>query len=175
MLTIERGGRYFRLAKPDWLEPLDHSFSKAIGGRWNPPGEFGALYLSRTVEVAAANARRQHIGRAIGLFDLRPERRPILVSVDVAVGDALDVVTPKGVRGLKLPAEYPYGVGHDRCQPIGRRALRAGLPGVACRSNAECTPTDWIGEELAWFDSAPPPTEIGARARFAQWYPDHIP
>lgn len=96
MLTCRRGGRYYRVAKPEWVDPLDLSFSKVHGGRWNPPGDFGALYLGGSEEVAAANARRQHRGRAIGLFDLRPERRPVLVTVEVPEGTVLDAVTPGG-------------------------------------------------------------------------------
>ena len=175
MQTIARGGTYYRVAKPDWAQPLDTSFSKAAGGRWNPPGSFGALYLSQTVEVAAANARTQHRGRAIGLFDLRPDRRPMLLTVSASAAQVLDVVTPAGIQALRLPSAYPFRVDHARCRPIGRRAYRSGLPGIACRSAAECTPSSWLGEELAWFDNAPPVTETHPRRVFADWYPDSIP
>lgn len=175
MQTAERGGMYFRLAKPEWNDPLDLSYSKAAGGRWNPPGEFGVLYLNRTLEVSAANARWRHRGRAIGLFDLQPERRPILVSVDVRPSRVLDVVTVAGLRALRFPVSYPYGVGQVRCRPIGRRARRAGLSGIACRSSAESTPTRWLGEELGWFDCAPALSENAPRLPFLKWYPDSIP
>ena len=175
MQTIERSGTYFRVAKPEWTNPLDPAYSKEVGGRWNPPGEFGALYFSRTLVVAAANARWQHRNRAIRLFDLRPNSRPVLLTVTIPRAHPLDVVTAKGVRALRLPASYPYGVGHDRCHPIARRAMKAGIPGVACRSAAECTLAEWIGEELAWFDNQEPPMEAAPRLLFADWYPDSIP
>ena len=133
------------------------------------------LYLNRTLEVAAANARWQHRKRAIGLFDLRPERRPILVTVEVPRVGALDVVTAEGLRDLRLPASYPFAAGHARCRPIGRRAYKGGLPGIACRSAAECFATGWVGEELAWFDRAPGVRERGPRRAFGEWYPDSIP
>ncbi len=175
MQTIERSGVYYRIAKPGWNDPLDTSPSKETGGRWNPPGQFGALYLNRTIEVAAANARWQHRGRAIGLFDLQPDRRPILVATAVPNAHVLDVVTGGGIRALRLPASYPFAVDHSRCQPIGRRAYKSAIPGVACRSAAECTASSWVGEELAWFDHALPLGEQGPRREFADWYPDSIP
>lgn len=175
MRTVSRGGRYYRVCKTNWADPLDSSFSKSNGGRWNTRGEFGAIHLNRTVEVAAANARWQHRGRAIGLFDLRPEQRPALVDVTVPQVQALDVVTAEGIRELRLPMTYPYGIPHERCRPIGRRAYRLGLLAVACRSAAECTPHEWIGEELAWFDHAPPLTQASSPRKFSDWYPDVIP
>ncbi len=175
MRVVERGGTYLRVAKPEWSDPLDTSFSKMTRGRWNPPAEFGALYLNRTLEVAAANARWQHRGRAIGLFDLRPNRRPILVSIEVPSSRVLDVVTTSGLRALRLPLTYPYGIGYERCQPIGNRARNSGLPGVACRSSAESTAMRWLGEELAWFDRTTPLSENAPRLPFKLWYPDLIP
>jgi len=175
MRVVERGGTYLRVAKPEWRDPLDTSFCKVTGGRWNPPAEFGALYLNRTLNVAAANARWQHRGRAIGLFDLQPDRRPILVSVDVPPSRVLDVITASGLRALRLPSTYPYEIGYERCQPVGKRARNLGLPGVACRSNAESTATRWLGEELAWFDQATSLSENAPRLPFNVWYPDLIP
>ncbi|MGC1381803.1 MAG: RES domain-containing protein [Candidatus Baltobacteraceae bacterium] len=176
MLGITRGGTYFRVFKPDWDDPLDTSFSREIGGRWNAPGLFGALYLNATRTVAAANARAQHRGRAIGLLDLRPERRPRLLQVHVPRCTVLDAVRPEGLRAVNLPANYPWRVGPERCRPIGLRAYRRGdLRGIASRSAAECSATDWLGEELAWFDKSPSLRESGPRRDFELWYPDAIP
>lgn len=176
MQSVVRRGTYYRVFKPDWGSPLDMSFSRAVGGRWNPPGTFGALYLTATIEVAAANARAQHAGRAIGLFDLRPDRRPHLLQVHVVRSLVLDVVNANSIRSLRLPITYPWKVSHHRCQPIGVRAYSRGvLRGVACRSAAECSNVAWLGEELAYFDSAPRLRENGTRKTFAEWYPDVVP
>jgi RES domain-containing protein len=172
--TTTRRGPYFRVAKPDWSDPSDTSFSRAAGGRWNPPGEFGALYLNASVRVAAAQARQQHAGRAIKLFDLRPDRRPILVTFEVPRRHVVDAVDPKGRVALALPPAFPFGVTHAPCQEIARRAYRAELDGVASRSNAEATATETLGEELALFDRVPAPRELRRQA-FAEWYPDPIP
>jgi len=55
MRHLERGGTYLRVVDPAWADPLDASFSRRAGGRWNPPG-FAALYLCRDLETARANA-----------------------------------------------------------------------------------------------------------------------
>lgn len=176
MHAITRGGTYLRVFKPGWGDPLDTRFSFERGGRWNAPGTFGVLYLNATVAVAAANVRAQHPGRAIGLFDLKPDRRPWLLHVHVPRSHVLDVVTLSGIGALRLPLHYPYDVSHERCRIIGKRAYAdRDLRGIACRSAAECTVTWSCGEELAWFDRAPALRESGARRPFAQWYPDAIP
>jgi RES domain-containing protein len=174
-LIARRSGTYYRVCKPDWQDCADTTYSKANGARWNPRGRFGALYLCATVEVAAANARNQHAGRAIRLFSLRPERRPQLQRFEVAPARFADIVSAAGVAAAGLPADYPYDVGWQRCQPIGAAAHAGHLPGIACRSAAECTKTSWLGEELAVFDSAAQPKAAGKRRAFGDWYPDIIP
>lgn len=156
------------------MNPLDTSFAKALGGRWNPSGAFGALYLCATVAVAAANARHQFAGRAIKLFDLQPVARPQLVAVNVPRQAFVDAITAEGVEALELPQEFPFGVPWPPCQAIARNAYDDGLPGVAARSNAEATATSWIGEELAAFDTMSALNEE-SREPFEEWYPDAIP
>lgn len=171
-LATARGGAYFRVCKPDWIDCGDTSYSKAAGGRWNPPGQFGALYLNATLQVAAAQARQQHAGRAVGLFDLRPDRRPDLAVFEVPRLVVIDAVTPAGVRALGLPARYPIGVPWPRCQSIGRGAY-GDLAGVAARSAAEARPERSVGEELAVFDTLR--LLAVRREPFWAWYPDPIP
>lgn len=175
MKALSRSGHYYRVFKPGWGNPLDTRPSFTRGGRWNAAGEFGVIYLNKTLDVAAANARKQHLGRAIGLFDLKADRRPHLLTVSVPRSLHLDVVSREGVSALRLPANYPWHVDHDRCQPIGLRAYNeVRLRGIAARSAAECTAKDWIGEELAWFDRSPALREIERRS-FSKWYPDVYP
>ncbi len=170
--TVERQGDYCRVCKPDWLDCGDTSYAKAAGGRWNPKDEFGALYLSATREVAAAQARHQHVGRAIKLFDLCPERRPELAWLLVPRMVAVDAVTDDGILALGLPATYPLGVAWPACQAIARRAYPA-YRGVAARSAAEARPGFIVGKELAVFDTL----RLNAikREPFSSWYPDPIP
>lgn len=172
--TVQRGGAYYRVVAPTWRDPLDTSYAKTYGGRWNPPGEFGALYVNADLRVAAANARANHAGRAIKLFDLLPDARPELVTVDIPTIDVLDAWSPEGVAALGFAANFPYAVPWPPCQAVARTAHAAGIAGVAARSNAEATPTEVVGEELAAFDGV----DVGPlreRRSFAEWYPDPIP
>jgi RES domain-containing protein len=172
--VVRRGGAYYRVVAPQWIDPADTAYSKQRGGRWNPAGEFGALYLNATIQVAAANARAQHAGRAIKLFDLLPEARPELVTLEAPMVDVLDASTPEGVAALGFADDFPYGVTWPACQAVGRDAHVDSLAGVAARSNAEATQTAWVGEELALFEEV----VVGpsrARRRFEEWYPDPIP
>ncbi len=172
--TVSRSGLYYRVVAPNWVDPANTEYSKQRGGRWNPAGEFGALYLNANARVAASNARAQHAGRAIKLFDLLPEARPELVTFDIPQVDVLDACTPDGVAALGFSESFPFGVPWPACQAVARQAHRTGLDGVAARSNAEATETWFAGEELALFEevilSAP-----RERRAFQDWYPDPIP
>ncbi len=161
---------------PYWTDPPNETAYNKIDGEYgNPPKLFGALYLTATLAIAAAQARHQHVGRAINLFDIKPESRPLLASFEVSQTAVVDAVSESGVKALKLPARFPCDVPRASCQTIAKRAYRAGIAGVAARSNAEATVKRYAGEELALFDShqLPPITQSGLA--FALWYPDPIP
>jgi RES domain-containing protein len=172
--TCTRSGRHYRVVDPSYADPLGTSYAKSVGGRWNPRAAFGALYLCANSSVAGANARQQHAGRAIKLFDLLPDARPELVTIEVPRLDVVDAVSASGISALGLPATYPYEVPWPPCQTIARDAHADGIAGIAARSNAEATSTSWVGEELAVFDSVTD-LAIVSREAFAQWYPDPIP
>jgi len=165
---VTRGGLYYRVCDPTWANPADTSYAKRHGGRWNPPGEFGALYLNRTVDVAAANARRslyQQFGDAVTFDDLQPSMLPYLLHVAVDEHAFVDACSDRGLEALHLPASYPTGCEHDVCQTIGRAAKDAGEAGVAARSAARPN-----GEELAIFDSHLHLHHPGTREPFERWY-----
>ena len=172
MRHLARGGTYLRVVDPAWSDPLDASFSRRNGGRWNPPGAFAALYLCRDVETARANARRLLQGQPFTFDDLIPERLPVLVEAEVPVAQYVDAVSARGLASLGLPATYPRDgrgriIGHKRCQVIGSAAWDAGEPGIASRSAAPGAAPD--GEELALFDRGVRPLR-GRRQRFDRWY-----
>lgn len=167
---IKRGGTYYRVCNPSWTNPADTSYAKRNGGRWNPPGAFGALYLNQTVVVAAANARRSltlEFGDAATFADLRPERRPDLQAFTVKEERFVDIVTDRGVAAVELPATYPDGVSHRECQALAQELYDRGEAGVAARSAVG------DGEELAIFDSHAKLArrKRGGRQRFEAWYP----
>lgn len=173
MRRVHREGVYYRVCDPQWSDCADTSFNRRQGGRWNPPGRFGALYLNASLEVAAANARANFAGEMHLLHDLKPEFRPDLQEFGVPAADYVDAVTAEGVAQLGLPARYPARIGWRRCQAIGLAAYEAGELGVACRSAAEAEAGSWAGEELALFErGGTTGVRPGRRRRFARWYPE---
>lgn len=168
---VRRGGGYVRVADPSWSDPLDGSYAAKNGGRWNPPGSFGVVYLNANWDVARANVRRKFRGLPYGPESLEPLEAPILVETEIAVDDYVDIITDDGCKAAGLPTSYPTDGGvevpRSRCQPIGVSAWDEGAPGIACRSAA------WVGplyaEELAWFERGGS-LSIRQTHRFEDWY-----
>jgi hypothetical protein len=172
MLTILRGGDYYRVADPSWTDPLTGHFAKERGRRWNPPGSFPVVYLNRDEAVARANVARLYAGRPYGPEDFKRGPAPDLVTVQVAGDDYVDIVTDAGCVAAGLPTSYPLDatgvvIGHEVCQPIGQDVWDAGHPGIACRSAAPGASAD--GEELAWFARGRRLTALKVRS-FADWF-----
>jgi len=172
--TLRRGGRYNRLAEPAWADPLDTSYSKQRGGRWNPPGAFGVLYLNRDLRMARLQVQHKLQGQPYGVEDLDETEQHDLVSVEVGERDWLDCLTTPGLEAVGLPATYPRHpngrpVRHANCQAVGRATFDDGQPGIACRSAAAgATRTD---EELGVFDGdADTGVRMTSRQPFAEWF-----
>jgi hypothetical protein len=172
-LHVRQDGVFLRVVDPDWADPLDPTYAARRGGRWNPPGTFGVVYLCADRTVARANVLRLFADLPYGPEDLDPDRAPQLVEVDVEPSRYVDAVSDPGLRSLGLPTSYPLDetgavVAHDRCQLIGARLHREGEPGIAARSAA---PAAGGGSELAWF-AAPgrQPLQPIARLAFTEWF-----
>jgi hypothetical protein len=175
---VVRHGRYYRVCDPRWNDCMDTSFSKAHGGRWNPRGEFGALYLCRTLAVAAANARQNFAFEIHTLLDLKPEFRPAVLELIIPSMPErafVDAVTDAGLVAAGLPETYPFArnakVTHAMCRKIGTAAYANAERGIACRSAAEAAESSWLGEELALFDRSVGIARRGRRRGFSDWYP----
>ena len=94
MKRIRRSGAYLRVADPDWDDPLDGSFSRIKGGRWNAPGSFPVVYLNRSEHVAHANVDRKYDGLPYGPEDVDPDAGPDLVETRVPQARYVDIVRP---------------------------------------------------------------------------------
>lgn len=168
MKLTKRGGSYFRVADPEWAQPLDGSYSMVHGGRWNAPGSFAVVYLNQSVDVARANVLRLLEGQPYGPEDLHPDTAPLLVETAVPEDSFVDAVSAPGLTSLGLPPTYPRAstgtvVPHDICQPIGQAAWDAGHVGIACRSAVA------VGEELAWFQRSDR-LRVNRRRTFDEWF-----
>ena len=144
--------QWWRIAQPDWSDPLDTSFAQRHGGRWNPPASFATLYLNEDQTTARANMQ---------LFVAHWPYEPEDLRLDTAL------------RSLGLPSTYPLAatgrvVAHDVCQPTGASLAASGVRGVRCRAGR--LPFG-LGRELAWF---PATTRSKARATvvlaFESWF-----
>jgi len=172
--TIRRGGAYNRLAEPTWIDPLDTSYSKDRGGRWNASGSFGVLYLNRDLRMARLQVRDKLSGEPYGVEDLDETEQHDLATVEVADRDWLDCITDAGLAAVGLPTTYPrYANGrpvrHKTCEPVGQAAYDDGQPGVACRSGADAATR--ADEELAVFDrDVPSSVRMTGRQAFADWF-----
>jgi len=171
--TVRRGGAFNRLVEPHWADPLDTSFSRQHGGRWNAPGSYGVLYLNASDRMARIQVEHKLARHPYEIEDLDPAAQHDLVDVDVQDTDALDLISDDGLRAVGLPGSYPLDAGghpvaHEHCHPVGQAAYDQPLPAIACRSAV--TGARRTDEELAVFDrDAGIVTQTGRRA-FADWY-----
>lgn len=172
--AIHRGGAYNRLAEPTWVDPLDTSYSKERGGRWNHPGSFGVLYLNRDVRMARLQVQHKLRGQPYGVEDLDENEQHDLVGIEVAEREWLNCITDAGLEAVSLPATYPRHtngrrVRRETCQPIGQAGYDNGLPGIACRSAVDGAAAN--DEELATFDRVVSATvQMTDRRPFSDWF-----
>ncbi len=146
-------------------------FSKRIGGRWNPPGEFGALYLNATIAVAAANARVLYAGSFYRPEDLQGEAELCLQEFSIPKTTLLDCLSPQGVAGCGFPESFPFESAYRPSQAIARDEYAVGRAGVSTRCASESASKSFVGEELVLFDNVADMAKKGRRRRFDDWYP----
>jgi hypothetical protein len=167
--TIPDGHRWWRIARHEWEDPLDPTFAREHGGRWNPPGSFPALYLNEDQVTARINVRSFITGWPYEPEDLRDDTGPLLIAALLPRRQRVaDVHTPQGVRAVGLPAAYPLDharqvVAHQHCHQVGVAAKNRGLRGIRCRSAQ--APLG-AGRELAWF-----PATTRSQARLIETLP----
>ena len=130
MLTVSIGGLYYRIADPDWADPLDPSFAWAPPGRrWNPTG-LACLYLNHDQTTARANVPNRFVGPPYGPEDLDPATAPLLLGVDVPDGEVAGTYTDAGLAALGLPDTYRHRtagdvIPHHACQPNRPGSVRS--------------------------------------------------
>lgn len=100
--TLERTklkGHYFRLvllAHADAIEETGPSF--AVGGRYNPANEFGALYLAETPELCWQEKLKYYSGRA----DSVPDQALGEFEINITAGLDLTSAEVLKVLGIKI-------------------------------------------------------------------------
>lgn len=160
------------MAARDWADPLDVSFAQRTGGRWNPPGSWPTLYLSRDLDTARAQISRLLEGTPVSPDDLADDAYDLLAVV-LPAANVVDVVTDAGVAGVGLPATYPRDaagqlVPHAACQRIAQGAHASGADGIEARS-ALVTVAPSATTELAWWPGSQRAAQVADRVPYGQW------
>lgn len=144
---------WLRVADPTWADPLNASYAKGVGGRWNPPSSFRTLYLSADVETAQLQVEKVLRDSPVRFEDLDDDAYVLVAATLPRNQTCADALSDGGLKALGLPFTYPVDanggeVPHATCQSVGAAVRERALRGVVCRS--ACTP-DGRGTELAWF------------------------
>lgn len=167
---VTRGGAYYRVCGPNWVDPSDTKYAKDSGGRWNARGEFGALYLCANLEAAYGNALRflrKIFGAAAEPEDVQDAYLPVLQRFAVKPTVWVDLTTAATRVDVGLLASYAEGEGYTACVAVARNAYASGERGIVTMSAVAAQ-----GEELAIFDRhvAGIAAIDGDRKRFVDWY-----
>ncbi len=164
---------WLRVADETWDDPLDPTFAKYHGGRWNPPNSYATLYLNEDIDTARAQIHQMLAGSPIRADDL--DHGYVLIAATLpSRQDVADGATDVGITALGLPDTYPVDsagelIAREICQPIGAAVEELGLRGVRSRSAA--TP-DGTGREVAWFPAraSSRATPVGDPIPFSEWW-----
>ena len=112
-------------------EPLDSSGSLKAGGRWNPTGEYGALYSALEEETAIAELHRLAQRQGLNLDDLAPRD---LVSIRVSLSKVLDLTDKKILEQIEIEELDIVGNDVSLCLEISRLARAAGFEAILAPS-----------------------------------------
>lgn len=171
---LDDGHEWLRICDAAWTDPVDDTFARARGGRWNPPGSWRTLYLNEDLVTARLNLDRFIAGWPYEPEDLDDDTGPHLAVTTLPRDQAVaDVHTPGGVAAVGLPTTYPNDstgslVPHGICQSIGEQVHAAGLRGIRCRS---AQAPHGAGRELAWFPATSRShAHLVDRRTFAEWF-----
>lgn len=122
-------GTFFRLLLAAFAkEPLSIEGSLRHGGRYNPPGAFGALYCGEKPAVCAAEILKRAVGQR-----LAPYR---LARVRVKLHRVLDLTDPTTLAALNLRSEDLQGLDWQPTQRLAAQARAAGFEGLLAPSAA---------------------------------------
>ena len=116
---------------PKGGDAMATSFSHSAGGRWNPPGEFGALYTTTAEDDIEREIERAAAKRGIAPQDLLPRD---IVTIAVSLKKVLDLTDPAVLRALKFSADELIEDVYERTWELARAVFRAGIEGIVVPS-----------------------------------------
>jgi RES domain-containing protein len=110
---------------------LDTSGSIKAGGRWNPRGEFTALYTALTEETALAELQRLAERQALSLDDLAPRD---MAAIAVVISKVLDLTDKEILAQLGITEDEIVRNDVSLCHEISRVAQRIGFEAILAPS-----------------------------------------
>jgi len=122
-----RGAFWYRAVTPAYrrsILTMDGAFR--WGGRYNEPGEFGALYLSRTKKGCAAEVTRR----------AAPPKKYLVGKIKVSLGKVCDLTDPTLRKKLKITKKQLVADDWSETQTLGKLIREAGFEGMIVPSAA---------------------------------------
>jgi RES domain-containing protein len=115
--------RWHRMVDERWAESLDETAQTVLRAwRWNPAGEFGVLYLSKSADCC----RREKLRQVGGNPDFLPPQ--VVGTFEVKLRRCLDLTSPKVLRALSLTREeFIAPDSFTKPQAVARAARRLGF------------------------------------------------
>jgi RES domain-containing protein len=137
-------GAVFRQSAPRYAEITERTLSASAraGGRFNPAGEFGAIYVSLDPDTPLRELRRQaaHAGAEVAAFLPRT-----LFAAEARLQRVVDLACGDGPREWGLSAAGLSSDDWTECQRVARRARADGYEAIRFPS------ATGAGENLAIF------------------------
>ena len=116
--------------------------SLGTGGRFNPAGEFGALYVSLDPDTPFRELRRQAARAGLDVLSFLPRT---LFAAEARLQCVADLACPRGPAAWGLSAAALRSHDWTACQDVARRARAAGHEAIRFPS------ATGAGENLAIF------------------------
>jgi RES domain-containing protein len=137
-------GAVYRQSSPRYAEVTERTLlaSLGTGGRFNPTGEFGALYVSLDPETPFRELRRQAVKAGLDVLDFLPRT---LFAADARLERVLDLACADVPMEYRLPRSLLGSDDWTACQDVARRARLAGYEAIRFPS------ATGTGENLAIF------------------------
>jgi RES domain-containing protein len=125
----------FRHVSPGHEELSEEVLSGSLraGGRFNPRGDFGAIYVSLEKETVVAELKRRATQTGIEVDELLPR---LLLVVKAELQQVLDLTDEENRRRWSLSSKEIISDEYRTCQEVGRAARKAGYEAVLFPSAA---------------------------------------
>lgn len=137
-------GAVYRQSPPRYAEITERTLlaSFGTGGRFNPAGEFGAIYVSLDPETPFRELRRQAGKAGLETLDLLPRT---LFAAEVRLHRVLDLTCADGRANAGLTTQSLTSDDWSACQEVARRSRQMGYEAIRFPS------ATGAGENLAIF------------------------